>query len=282
MAKQAVSPPTTSPQTMSPPSTEGSPSWQALATANGALLRANPYPGRGIILGRSEDERYLVQLYWLMGRSANSRNRRFVAEQQTGLLRTAPFDARQVVDPSLIIYTAMREVDGHYLVSNGDHTDTLAASLSNGSGLQAGLRSRSHEPDAPHCTPRIAGGFHLEDGMWRNSWLALIKSDPSDRRRSLRYRFDYEALPPGYGVGLHTYAGDGEPLPSYQGEPRWFPLTGPVDALLLRFWELLHPQNRVALALKTIDLATPQAPVSRLVCIDRHAPDRPASGGEAL
>jgi hypothetical protein len=225
--------------------------FEDLAAEHLRRLEANPYPGRGIVLGRSSDGATLLQLYWIMGRSANSRNRRFVAEG--GRLRTEAVDPAAMTQPELVIYTAMDALDGHHVVTNGDHTDTIVQALRAGQDVRAALHSRAHEPDAPHYTPRIAGGVRAREG---DAWLAIVKADPGDPRRSLRQLFEYEALPPGWGWCLTTYAGDGDPLPSFAGEPGPLPLAGDLDALAGAMWERLHRENRVALALKAIDPAT--------------------------
>ncbi len=223
----------------------------AQAADNLRHLAANPYPGRGIVLGRSADGIHLLQLYWIMGRSANSRNRRFVAEGAR--LRTEPLDAARMEDPSLVIYTAMDVHAGEYVVTNGDHTDTVLEALRGGQDHRDALRRRSHEPDAPHYTPRIAGGLRAREG---DAWLAIVKADPGDPVRSLRHFYEIEALPPGWGWCLTTYAGDGDPLPPFRGDPVALPLAGDLDSLTAAFWELLDGENRVALALKAIDAGT--------------------------
>jgi hypothetical protein len=234
-----------------------SPSFEELAAASLRDLEANPYPGRGIVLGRSSDGARLLQLYWIMGRSANSRNRRFVAEGAR--LRTEPLDPSRVEQPELVIYTAMDVLDEHHVVSNGNHTDAIVQALLAGQDYRAALRHCAHEHDAPHHTPRIAGGMRTREG---DAWLGIVKADPGDARRSLRQYFEFEALPPGWGWGITTYAGDGDPLPSYGGEPHPLPLAGAPEALLQAFWGRLHPENRVAMALKTVDPATGAASVS--------------------
>jgi len=227
------------------------PSLDQIAADNLRQLEANPYPGRGIVLGRSADGTRLVELYWIMGRSANSRNRQFVAEG--GRLRTEALDPSAMTQPELVIYTAMDALDDHHVVTNGDHTDTLIQALRAGRSYRAALRSRAHEPDGPHYTPRIAGGIRAAEG---DAWLAIVKADPGDPGRSLREDFEFEALPPGWGWCVSTYAGDGDPLPSFVGEPRLLPLAGDLEALLEAMWDRLHPENRVAIALKAIDPAT--------------------------
>jgi hypothetical protein len=226
-------------------------SFEQIAADNLRWLEANPYPGRGIVLGRSSDGACLLQAYWIMGRSANSRNRHFVA--QGGRLRTEALDASKLENPELVIYTAMDALDGHHVVSNGDHTETIMQALRAGRDYRAALHTRAHEPDAPHHTPRIAGGIRAVEG---DAWLAIVKADPGDPRRSLREYFEIEALPPGWGWCLCTYAGDGNPLPSYTGEPRALPLAGGLDDLVQGLWSRLNHENRVAIALKAIDAGT--------------------------
>jgi IMP cyclohydrolase len=216
-------------------------------------LAANPYPGRGIVMGLSEDGRSLVQLYWIMGRSENSRNRIFVVDGN--VLRTEPLHRDKVADPALIIYTAMREQSGLHIVTNGDQTDTVADTVAAGGSYIDALRTRQHEPDAPNWTPRIAGGLEARRSLQR-AWLAIIKADPTAPNRSLRIFYEYTEFPAGYGVCITTYRGDGDPLPSFMGEPYVVPLAGPVQGLLQGYWGRLSPENRIALALKSIDLGS--------------------------
>ena len=211
-------------------------------------LVGNPYPGRGLVLGRSEDGDWL-QFYWIMGRSANSRNRVFVADGAA--LRTEPFDAAAVEDPSLILYDAMLELPGVYLVSNGDQTRTLADALARGASFEEALATREREPDAPNYTPRISGMLDLR-GAEPALALSLLKANRADPARTDRTSFRPAPPPPGFGLALTTYRGDGSPLPSFQGEPLWLPVHGDPDALLERFWQALAPDHRVALALKSI------------------------------
>ncbi len=220
---------------------------EAMAADNLAALEANPYPGRGIVLGRSADGARLVQVYWIMGRSENSRNRRFMAAGAR--LRTEAVDPAKMEDPELVIYTAMNEAAGQAVVTNGDHTDTIIQALESGGDYRSALRTREREPDAPNYTPRIAGGIHLDTGA---AWLAILKADPEDPARTGRAFYEYEQLPAGFGWCVTTYAGDGNPLPSYQGEPRPLPLRGPPETLAESFWGLLNRDNRVALAVKIL------------------------------
>lgn len=222
-----------------------------LAAENLRRLEANPYPGRGIVLGRSSDGGCLLQVYWIMGRSANSRNRVLVVDG--GRLRTEPLHPATLENPELVIYTAMDAHEGHHVVTNGDHTDTIMEALRGGQNFRTALRGRGHEPDAPHYTPRIAGGIRVREG---DAWLALIKADPGDARRSVRLFFEIEALPPGWGWCLTTYQGEGNPLPSFRGEPYPLPLAGPLDDLMAAIWNCLNAEHRVGLALKALDPAT--------------------------
>ena len=223
------------------------------AAANRERLAANPYPGRGIVLGRSEDGKSWLQLYWIMGRSANSRNRRFAV--YGARLRTEPLDPATLEHPELVLYTAMDEHAGQAVVTNGDHTDTVIEALRAGRDCREALRTREREPDAPNYTPRIAGGIYLGDiaagGIQPGAaWLAILKADPGDPARTVRAFYEYEALEPGFGWCLTTYDGDGNPLPPYEGAPRPFPLPGAPENLAEAVWGLLNRSNRVALALK--------------------------------
>lgn len=214
-------------------------------------LVQNPYPGRGLVLGRSEDGEAWLQLYWIMGRSANSRNRVFVADGAT--LRTEPFDASAVEDPSNILYDAMLELGPVYLVSNGDQTRTLCDALGRGGSFEGALATREREPDAPNFTPRISGMIDLR-GAEPTFALSVLKANRADSARTDRHTFWPAPPPPGLGLGITTYQGDGSPLPSFEGEPLWLPLAGAPEAVLARYWEALDRENRVSLALKRIPL----------------------------
>lgn len=214
-----------------------------------AHLARNPYPGRGLVVGRGADGGW-VQVYWIMGRSPNSQNRIFVAEGAT--LRTEPFDASKVEDPSLILYEAMLELEGgRYLVSNGDQTRTLHEALGAGGSVEEALEGREREPDAPNYTPRICGVLDLRTDMPRLV-LSILKASPADPARSDRFHYRPAPPPPGLGLGLTTYRGDGSPLPPFEGEPLWLPLEGGPEAVLEAYWEALDAGNRVALAVKAI------------------------------
>ena len=224
------------------------------AEENLRRLAENPYPGRGIVLGRSPGGR-LLQFYWVMGRSESSRNRVLVREGRE--VRTQALDLAKVEDPSLVIYTCMREARGHHLVSNGDHTDTLAGAVAAGKSPHDTLASISHEPDPPHHTPRIAGcisaGPTPAGTAGPLAWLAIVKADPFDGARSHRFFFQYADLPAGYGWCLTTYRGDGHPLPPFEGTPYLLPLNGPEEDPLPWLWLRLNERNRVAIALKIVE-----------------------------
>jgi len=214
-------------------------------------LAANPYPGRGLVLGRSADGQAWLQVYWIMGRSANSRNRVFVSAGST--LRTELFDAAAVEDPKLILYDAMLELERAYLVSNGDQTRTVYDALVRGGSFEGALATREREPDAPNFTPRITGLIDLR-GAEPAFALSLLKANRADPERTDRTTYRPAPPPSGLGLGLTTYQGDGSPLPSFEGEPLWLPLAGSPEAVLARYWEALDRENRVSLAVKRIPL----------------------------
>jgi len=227
---------------------EPSASLAADAAAAFTALSRNPYPGRGLVIGRAADDDAWLLVYWIMGRSAHSQNRRFVATGPE--LRTEPVDPAAVEDPSLIIYEAMLELPGCYLLTNGDQTRTLRDGLEKGESFEAALRSREREPDAPNYTPRISGLLDLRAGA--TVWLSLLRADPFAPDRTERTTFELGPPPPGLGRGLTTYQGDGSPLPSFRGEPTWLPLAGDADAVLDAYWDALDSDNRVALAVKRV------------------------------
>ncbi len=215
-------------------------------------LRANRYPGRGLCMGLDESGSALLQVYWIMGRSANSRNRVFVADG--GDLRTEAADPSKVRDPSLIIYNAMREIEGAYIATNGDQTDTIFEALADGSTFVAALETRQYEPDGPNFTPRISG-LSLVDGEHVATYLSVLKKSPFGDG-CVRDTFQYEDLPKGAGYTIRTYMGDGDPLPSFEGEPYLLPLEGEPREVAETVWGALDADNRVSLAVKSIDLAS--------------------------
>jgi hypothetical protein len=209
-------------------------------------LRANRYPGRGLVIGRTESEDWAM-IYWIMGRSENSRNRRFVSDGE--ILRTEPIDAGKVANPELIIYEAMLTLPGTYLVSNGDQTRTLANAISAGGRFDEALCTREREPDAPNYTPRISGMLRLLDKKCPVT-LSILKANAADPDLTDRFTYRPAPPPPGFGYGLTTYMGDGDPLPSFNGDPLLLPLRGSAEALLAEYWQALDKENRVALAVK--------------------------------
>ena len=214
-----------------------------------AYLSQNPYPGRGILLGRSADDAKAVIAYFIMGRSENSRNRIFETTEDG--IRTRAFDESKMVDPSLIIYHPVRVVDGTTIVTNGDQTDTVADAFRSGTGWVRALRTREFEPDGPNYTPRISGMVR-PDGSYR---LSILKSAGGDPCCCQRFFFEYDAPRPGQGHFISTYETDGDPLPSFQGEPK----TVGVGAESLKdfgdgLWESLNADNKVSLFVRYIDL----------------------------
>ena len=212
-------------------------------------LRTNPYPGRGLVVGRSSVEDAWLMIYWIMGRSAHSRNRRFVVEGSS--LRTEPVDPELVIDPSRIIYEAMMELPGIYLVSNGDQTRTLFETLQAGGTFDAALAQREREPDAPNYTPRISATLDLR-GRPAAITLSILKASLADPEYTDRFTYRPAPPPPGLGICLTTYMGDGAPLPSFRGDPLLLPCAGGAEAVLDSYWDALDASNRIAIALKRI------------------------------
>lgn len=216
-----------------------------------ALLRANAYPGRGIILGRSPDNRYAVAAYFIMGRSENSRNRVFLKTEDG--IRTQAHDPSKMTDPSLIIYHPVRVLDGCTIVTNGDQTDTIRDTMARGGSFQDALRTRAFEPDGPNWTPRISG-LLSPDGTYT---LSILKSLYGDEGCCCRYFYEYDAPKPGLGHWIHTYQNDGTPLPSFEGEPVPISLPDGTPAQLAsRLWDALNPEHKVALFVRYLNLET--------------------------
>ena len=224
------------------------------------LLEGNAYPGRGIIIGKTPDGCSAVAAYFIMGRSANSRNRIF--EEKNGCLYTAPYDASKVVDPSLIIYPAIREFENHLIVTNGDHTDTVYEGLKNGISFDAALAARQFEPDGPNWTPRISGLLTFADNDFSYK-MSILKSGDAAGTVCSRFGFHY-ASRPGIGHFLHTYQCDGNPLPAFQGEPRLVSINDDIDALTADIWNALDEDNKISLYVRYTDL-TDDSSVSRMV-----------------
>ncbi len=214
-------------------------------------LQSNPYPGRGIVLGRSADGKSAVIAYFIMGRSENSRNRIFSVTDDG--IRTEAFDPSKMVDPSLIIYHPVRKVGNKTVVTNGDQTDTIMDALNAGHCYRHALMQRTFEPDGPNYTPRISGVM-LPNGAYK---LSILKSFEGNPDFCNRYFYEYEGAPAGWGHFIHTYMGDGNPLPSFQGEPELvgIPCDSASDFAKL-LWDNLNEENKVSLFVRYIDLAT--------------------------
>ena len=215
-------------------------------------LAGSAYPGRGIVIGVSEDGKYAVTAYFIMGRSTNSRNRVFVEDGEG--IRTQAFDPSKMVDPSLIIYAPVRVLGCDTIVTNGDQTDTVYEGLQNGKTFEESLRSREFEPDAPNYTPRISGLMHIEGGSY-TYLLSILKSDDADPSSCIRQTFQYENPKAGEGHFIHTYARNEEPLPSFEGEPVKVDICGGIDAFTDLVWNNLNEDNKVSLFVRFISLA---------------------------
>ncbi len=219
-----------------------------------ALLEKNTYPGRGIMIGRSEDGKSVVTAYFIMGRSVNSRNRIFVEEGQG--IRTEAFDASKLSDPSLIIYAPVRVLGNTTIVTNGDQTDTIYELMGDdGLTFEEALRIREFEPDEPNYTPRISGIINVEDGGYDFA-MSILKSDDGNPEYCIRNTFSYEGCPAGEGRFIHTYVGDGSPLPSYEGEPAKVEISGDIDGFTDAVWNSLNEDNKVSLFVRYIDIET--------------------------
>ena len=216
-------------------------------------LKNNTYPGRGIVVGKSADGKYAVTAYFIMGRSENSRNRVFV-ENGSGI-RTQAFDPAKLKDPSLIIYAPVCVYGNKTIVTNGDQTDTIYEGMDNQLTFEQSLRSRQYEPDAPNYTPRISAVLHIENGKY-NYAMSILKSDNGNPESNNRYTFAYENPAKGLGRFIHTYMTDGNPLPSFEGEPELVALEGNIDELTDKIWNSLNAENKVSLFVRYIDIAT--------------------------
>ena len=218
----------------------------------GDAVRGNSYVGRGIVIGKSERARYAAVAYFIMGRSANSRNRVFV--ERDGALFTEPYDASQVQDPSLIIYAALRTYENRLIVTNGDQTDTVYNALKAGGSFTGALATRAFEPDSPNFTPRISGMLTFEGGDFTYDMSILKSADPEGTACN-RYTFSYAALP-GLGHFIHTYVCDGNPIPTFQGEPERVAIPDDMDAFTEELWGALDADNKISLYVRYVDLAT--------------------------
>jgi IMP cyclohydrolase len=219
-------------------------------------LSSNSYPGRGIVIGLSPDGKHAVTAYFIMGRSENSRNRIFT--EDTEGIRTEPHDPEKVEDPSLIIYAPVRVKGNVMIVTNGDQTDTLYDGLSEERTFSQVLEGREFEPDGPNYTPRISGILNLAEGAFSYS-LSILKSDRGDPRACVRHTFDYQNPIAGEGRFIHTYHSDGDPLPSFQGEPKPVAISDDIDGFADLIWEHLNEDNKVSLYVKYHNLESGEA-----------------------
>ncbi len=216
-----------------------------------AELKGNSYPGRGIVIGKSDDGKYAVTAYFIMGRSENSRNRIF-AEEGEGI-RTQAFDESKLSDPRLIIYAPVRVLGTKTIVTNGDQTDTIYELMDKQQTFEQALRTREFEPDAPNYTPRISGIMHVGNGSY-NYAMSILKSNNGSPDACNRYTFAYENPMSGEGHFIHTYMGDGNPLPSFEGEPKLVGIKGDIDDFTQQVWESLNEENKVSLFVRYIDI----------------------------
>lgn len=216
-------------------------------------LKGNTYPGRGIIIGRSADGKNAVTAYFIMGRSENSRNRVFVEDGEG--IRTQAFDPSKLSDPSLIIYAPVRVLGNKTIVTNGDQTDTIYDLMDKQQTFEQSLRTREFEPDGPNYTPRISGIMHVEDGTY-NYALSILKSNNGNPDACNRYTFAYSNPVAGEGHFIHTYKCDGNPLPSFEGEPKLISVKNDINEFANDLWTSLNEDNKVSLFVRYINIET--------------------------
>ena len=216
-------------------------------------LNSNTYPGRGIVIGKTKDGKKAVTAYFIMGRSNNSRNRVFVEDVEG--IRTQAFDPSKLEDPSLIIYAPVRVLGNKTIVTNGDQTDTIYEGMDKQLTFEQSLRTREFEPDAPNYTPRISGIMHVENGKY-NYAMSILKSNNGNPKACNRYTFAYENPVAGEGHFIHTYMHDGNPLPSFEGEPKLVEINGDIDEFTNMVWTNLNEDNKVSLFVRFIDIET--------------------------
>ena len=216
------------------------------------LIRGNSYVGRGIVVGKTADGKKACSAYFIMGRSANSRNRVFAEED--GCIYTKPFDESKVEDPSLIIYAAVRTYKNNLIVTNGDQTDTIYEGLKAKKSFSEALTARAFEPDAPNLTPRISAMLTFAGGDFTYR-MSILKSIDADGTDCARYEFSYPSIP-GLGHFIHTYVCDGNPIPTFQGEPERVAIDDSIDAFTDKLWDALDPDNKISLYVRYTDLAT--------------------------
>lgn len=218
----------------------------------GELVKDNSYVGRGIVIGKTKDGQKAAIAYFIMGRSENSRNRVFVEEGSDVVIY--PFDESKVEDPSLIIYSPIKTIENKVIVTNGDQTDTIYDFVKEGKCFRGALKTRAFEPDAPNWTPRISGMLTMEDGDFKYE-MSILKSMDLEGTQCARYNFDYQSIN-GLGHFIHTYEGDGTPLPTFQGEPKRVMVPDTADELLEDIWKNLNEENKISIYVRYIDLKT--------------------------
>ncbi len=222
----------------------------------GQLLGSTSYPGRGIVIGTSDDGKYAVTAYFIMGRSVNSRNRVFTATDDG--IKTEAFDPSKLSDPHLIIYSPVRVLGNDTIVTNGDQTDTIYELMSAGKTFEEALRTREFEDDAPNYTPRISGIMHVKNGKFSYE-MSILKSSDGNPDSCERFTYQYFQPLKGEGRFIHTYMGDGNPLPSFAGEPEKVVIEGDIDSFTKTVWDNLNEDNKVSLFVRFIDIATGEA-----------------------
>ena len=216
-------------------------------------LKSNDYPGRGIVIGKSEDGKKAVTAYFIMGRSENSRNRVFVEDGKG--IRTQAFDPSKLTDPHLIIYSPVRVLGNKTIVTNGDQTDTIYELMNQQLTFEQALRTREFEDDAPNYTPRISGVMKVDNGEYSYA-MSILKSNNGNPDSCLRFTFSYKKPVNGEGHFIHTYIGDGSPLPSFEGEPKLVGIPNDIDAFSNELWKALNEDNKVSLFVRYIDIET--------------------------
>ena len=217
----------------------------------GELINGNPYVGRGIVIGKTEDGTKAAVAYFIMGRSENSRNRIFVENGDEVIIH--PFDASKVEDPSLIIYSPIRKIGNKLIVTNGDQTDTIYDFIADGKTFEEALETREFEPDPPNWTPRISGILNFGEKLTYK--MSILKSADLEGSECSRYTFSYNALD-GIGHFIHTYVTDGNPIPTFMGEPERVAIPNSIDEFEEKIWSSLNEQNKISIYVRYIDLAT--------------------------
>lgn len=213
-------------------------------------LKKNSYPGRGIVMGKNKSGSHLIQIYWIMGRSENSRNRLFQLEHD--IVKTAPKDASKVANPDLIIYQALRHLEDGYIVSNGVQTDAIYTALQAGNSFETGFKKYIYEPDSPNFTPRIAGliRFRTKDPIFQ---MAIVKKSVINTAPIYSF-FEYAQIENGFGYCIHTYEKDESPLPPFTGEPYLVPIADALEEIAQQYWQILDLENKISLVVKRIEV----------------------------